>query len=321
MSQPVPGYTRNMVVVVTAIVFTLMASAAWSYEMADVENGGTITGTVTLRGEVPEPRVFPLVLYPFGDFCKKISDGAGHIVLKEFNVDQTGGLQDAVVAVLDVKRGKAFRYRDTELLTINCMFHPADVPESEQFELHDGQLTHVHPLVTVMRNESVLSVTNKDPIMHAAQVYQPEKGNRVLSFPIPVSYKPHSGFVALEKNKRTVQIICGMHEYMQSWAWVADNPYFVRTHRGGGFTIDNLPPGTYQVAVWHPHMRPLIKEMTVPANGTVTLNFELDASQVTRPMYETQAQFRIPPGRDPTVDIEGCEGPYCVRREHSHHSR
>ncbi|MEW6682290.1 MAG: carboxypeptidase-like regulatory domain-containing protein [Nitrospirota bacterium] len=302
-----------------AVGWTAGAAVAWSYEMADVANGGTITGTVRLRGDVPEPRVFPMVLYPFGDFCKKISDGEGHVVLKEFNVDSGGGLQDAVVAVLNVQRGKPFKSRDTELLTVNCMFHPADVPESEQFELHDGRLTHVHPLVTVMRDDSWLSVTNRDPIMHAAQVYQAEKGNRVLSFPIPVSYKAHSGYVDLERGKRIVQIICGMHEYMQTWAWVAENPYFAKARKDGTFAIENLSPGTYLVAAWHPHMDPLVKQVTVPANGTVALDFELDAAQVVRPIYETQAQFRIPPERDPNVDLQGCEGPYCVRRPHAHH--
>lgn len=296
-------------------------AVGWAYEMIDVANGGTIRGTVRLQGDLPEPRVFPMVLYPFGDFCKKISDGEGHVVLKEFNVDAGGGLQDAVVAVLNVKRGKPFKYRDTELLTVNCMFHPADVPESEQFELHDGQLTHVHPLVTVIRDDSWLSVTNRDPIMHAAQVYQAEKGNRVLSFPIPVSYKAHSGYVRLEPGKRVVQIICGMHEYMQTWAWVAENPYFAKARKDGTFSIENLPPGTYLVAAWHPHMDPLVKEVTVPANGTVNLDFELDSAQVVRPIYETQTQFRIPPERDPSVDLQGCEGPYCVRRPHSHDSR
>ncbi len=318
MTQTLEMMPRVGFAVVLA-VWAVGAPVAWAYEMADVANGGTITGTVRLRGDVPEPRVFPMVLYPFGDFCKKISDGEGHVVLKEFNVEQGGGLQDAVVAVLNVKRGKPFRYRDTELLTVNCMFHPADVPEGEQFELHDGQLTHVHPLVTVIRDDSWLSVTNRDPIMHAAQVYQAEKGNRVLSFPIPVSYKAHGGFVDLERGKRIVQIICGMHEYMQTWAWVADNPYFATARKDGTFTIERLPPGTYLVAAWHPHMDPLVKEVTVPANGSIDIDFELDAAQVVRPIYETQTQFRIPPERDPNVDLQGCEGPYCVRRPHVHH--
>jgi hypothetical protein len=303
---------------VLAVLFW-SAFDSWSYQVTQVKNGGRMTGTVTLRGDVPPPRAFPMVLYPHGEFCKKLSDGNGHVLLKEFNVDAAGALQDAVVAVQNVSQGKAFRYRDTELETVNCMFHPADVPESEQFGHREGHLVHIHPLVTVMRDPSLLTVANRDPIVHAAQVYQAEKGNRVLSFPIPVSYKPNSGYVDLEKGKRIVQIICGMHEYMQSWAWVVDNPYFAKTHAGGAFAIDNLPPGTYRVLAWHPHMQPIVKEIVIPADGAVTLDFEFDASQVVRPIYETQEQFRIPPTRDPTVDLTGCEGPYCVKREHEHH--
>lgn len=306
------------------LAVAVMVSMAWDsialpYETGEVTNGGMITGKVTLHGPIPEPRAFPMVLYPFGDFCKKISDGDGLVLLKEFNVDDTDGLQDAVVAVQGVQRGKAFRYRDTDLVTVNCMFHPADVPESEQFKRHDGKLVHIHPLVTVMRNHSLLSVVNRDPVVHAAQVYQPEKGNRVLSFPIPVSFQVSSGYMDLDEGRRIAQIICEMHEYMQTWAWVVDNPYFAKTRKGGAFTIENLPPGTYKVTAWHPHMKPIEKLVTISPNGTATLDFEFDARQVVRPIYETQAQFRIPPERDPTVDLKGCEGPYCVKREEAHH--
>jgi len=203
---------------------------------------------------------------------------------------------------------------------VNCMFHPAEVPENEQFEIQDGRLIHIHPLVTVIRNHSQVSVTNRDPIDHAMQVYQPEKGNRVMSFPIPIaSRRPSNGYVELEAEKQIVQIICEMHEYMQTWAWVVDNPYFERTKRDGSFTIDKLPPGTYKVTVWHPHLKLIEKTVTVSAGGTVSLDFEFDANQVVRPLYETQKQFRIAPERDPTVDLKGCEGPYCVREEHEHH--
>jgi hypothetical protein len=300
------------------IICIMWSFMAFAYESGEVTNGGTITGKVKLRGSIPEPRVFPMVLYPFGDFCKKISDGEGLVLLQEFNVDIAGGLQDAIVAIQGIRHGKPFRSRDTDLVTVNCMFHPADIPDSEQFDRRDGQLVHVHPLVTVMRNHSVLSVVNRDPIVHAAQVYQPEKGSRVLSFPVPVSYQTSYGYVALDKGIRITQIICEMHEYMQTWAWVIDNPYFARTSKGGLFTIENIPQGTYKVTVWHPHMQPVEKQVTIRPGGTSMLDFDLDAGQIVRPIYETQAHFRIPPERDPTVNLKGCEGPYCVRREHPH---
>src|SRR3990172_13108188 len=73
-------------------------SEVLGYEEVDVRNGGAIAGKVRLNGPIPEPRVFPLVLYPFGPFCKKISDGKGHIVLEEFIVETGGRLPDPLVA-------------------------------------------------------------------------------------------------------------------------------------------------------------------------------------------------------------------------------
>ncbi len=285
----------------------------YAYETIKVKNGGTITGKVVLEGSVPEPRVFPLVLYPFGTFCKKISDGKGHVLLKEFNVDEKGGLQDAVVAVQNVKKGKPFRHIKNLYESVNCMFHPADVPEDEQFELHGGKLTHVHPLVGLMENHQPLYVKNLDPILHNGQIYQKEKGNRVLNFPLPISQKLFGGYIHLDEGIRIVQMICGMHEFMQAWGWVVDNPYYMKTRKGGGFKIDQLPPGTYQVTAWHPHIKPVVREVTIPPNGSVSLDFEFDASQVVRPQYERQEKFRIGPESNPLEDWEGCEEPFCVR--------
>src|SRR3989338_5534529 len=105
---------------------------AFGYEEGEVRNGGSITGRVLLKGPIPEPRVFPLVLYPFGPFCKKISDGQGNVRVEEFFVDAGGGMQDAIVAVQQVKKGKPFPRVENELVAVDCMFHPADVPDEEQ---------------------------------------------------------------------------------------------------------------------------------------------------------------------------------------------
>src|SRR6266566_2120892 len=98
-------------ILITGAVFLGMVgllgiSAPPGYQEISVKNGGTITGKVTLKGAIPVPRVFPLVLYPFGPFCKKISDGQGNVRLMEFTVDPTRGLQDSIVAVQQVKKGK-----------------------------------------------------------------------------------------------------------------------------------------------------------------------------------------------------------------------
>ncbi len=301
----------------TGVIFLGMAglseiSAASNYEEIAVSNGGTITGKVTLKGSVPEPRVFPVVQYPFGVFCKKVSDGHGMIRLEEFIVSPDGGMQDTIVAVQQVKKGKPFPHIKQELVAVDCMFHPADVPDSEQFIVtEEKKVRHAHPLVMVLENHQPISVVNKDPIIHNGQFFQNEKGNIILNFPLPVSSEPRGGILNFEPGKRISQMICGMHEFMQSWGFVVDNPYYAKTKRDGGFTIDRLPPGTYKVAAWHPHLKPIEQEVTVPANGNVAINFEFDSSRVVRPEYERQEKFRIGPEAHPHEHLEECEAPYC----------
>ena len=291
-------------------------SAVRAYEEAAVKNGGMITGKVTLKGAVPEPRVFPLVLYPFGSYCKKISDGHGNVLLREFNVDDSGGIQDAVIAVENVERGKPFPPIKNDFIAVDCMFHPADVADSEMFEVHEGMMHHVHPLLEVMQNDQPLRVKNKDPIIHNGQVFQKQKGNIVLNFPLPVSdNKWYGGVVHLDRGRKIVQMICGMHEFMQTWGWLVDNPYYAKTKKGGAYTIDQLPPGKYKVTGWLPHMKPIEKEITVSANGTTELDFEFDAKQVVRPHYESQEKFRVGPEAMQHEHLEGCEGPFCVKKE------
>jgi hypothetical protein len=161
-------------------------------------------------------------------------------------------------------------------------------------------------------------VVNRDPVIHDTQVYQPETGHRVVRFPIPVSRRTTRGWINIDQGRRIAQIICGMHEYMQTWAWIVDNPYFDKTNKTGTFTIENLPPGIHTVTAWHPHLKPIEKSIDVPPGGHVEVVFEFDARQVVRPIYETQEHFRIPPESETTLDLFGCEGPYCVRREHHH---
>jgi hypothetical protein len=288
------------------------SAVSGQYEEAAVTNGGTFVGKVTLKGSVPEPRIFPVVLYPFGPFCKKVSDGHGNIRLEEFIVSSDGGMQDAIVAVQEVRRGKPFPHVKADLVAVDCMFHPADVPDSELFVVgQERKLRHAHPLVMALENHRPISVVNKDPIIHNGQVFQSERGNIILNFPLPVSDEPRGGILDFEPGKRISQMICGMHEFMQSWGFVVDNPYYAKTKRNGEFAIDRLPPGTYQVVAWHPHLKPIEREMTVPANGRVTIDFEFDARSVQRPIYEKQEKFRIGPEAHPHEHLEDCEAPYC----------
>jgi hypothetical protein len=246
-------------------------SAASEYKEVTVTDGGTITGKVTMEGELPPPRLFHLVLYPFGKFCEKISDGNGNRALHEFNVSKDGGLQDVVIAVQGVRKGKHFSHPTGEFHARNCAFFP---------------------FVSVIENHQKIKVVNEDPVIHNIQVYQNEKGNIILNQPLPVK-STQTGTLNFESSKKISQTICGMHEFMQNWAFVVDNPYYATTQADGRFSIDSLPPGTYTITAWHPSMQIASKTITVPARGAVKVNFEFEASEVERPEYEQQEEGRI----------------------------
>jgi hypothetical protein len=313
-------WEKRLRIAVLVVGVVLLGVPGWpgrsvAYEETTVRNGGTLTGRVVLDGPVPEPRVFSLVLYPFGPFCKRISDGQGHVLLQEFLTGKDGGLQDAVVTVQNVSQGKPFPPIKNEFVAIDCMFHPADVPQAEQYIVSEkGRLTHAHPVVAILQNHHPISVVNKDPIIHNGQVFQSERGNIVLNFPLPVSPEPRGGPIHFEPGKRIAQMICGMHEFMQSWGFMVDNPYYARTKRDGHFTIDALPPGTYTVSAWHPHLKPIEWTVTIRPGETTAIDFTFDAKKVVRPSYESQEKFRIGPEALPHQHLEGgeCEPPYCT---------
>jgi hypothetical protein len=273
---------------------SLASGLSTGYEQIQVHNGGTITGKVTLKGPIPKPRIFHLSLYPFGTYCKKISDGKGNLVLQEYNVGSDGGFQDVIIAVEHVRKGKPFVPIKAEYVSTNCMFHPAEIPESELYHMDTmGHMMHVHPLVEVMENHEPLTVVNKDPIFHNGQVFERERGNIVMNFPLPPNTdKPFGGILNLDPGKRLVEMICGMHEFMQAWGFAVDNPYYAKTKIDGKFTIDQLPPGTYEVVAWHPHFKTIEKKITVTANGTAPLDFEFDASKVHRRTFESEEGTR-----------------------------
>ncbi|MFQ5588003.1 MAG: carboxypeptidase-like regulatory domain-containing protein [Nitrospiria bacterium] len=274
----------------------LRNTPAYAYEEVDVSRGGKIAGRITLKGDIPKPRVFSLSLYPFGTFCKKISDGKGHVLLKDFVVGDHGGLWNAVIAIQSVEKGKPFPLIQREFVAVDCMFHPADVAAREQFFTDEsGQMYHEHPNVAILENHQPISVINQDPIVHNIQVFQNERGNIILNSPLPVSTRPRGGGLHFDEGKRISQMICGMHEFMQSWGFVVNNPYYAMSAKDGTYEIDQILPGEYTVSIWHPHYKIYEKKVVVPENGTVKLDFEFDASIVKRPLYESQRRFRMDP--------------------------
>ncbi len=63
------------------------------------------------------------------------------------------------------------------------------------------------------------------------------------------------------------KVYCNIHQKMILDIVVLDNHYFAVTDEKGSFTIDNVPPGQYNLNVWHIYGGVSTKTITVGENG------------------------------------------------------
>jgi Carboxypeptidase regulatory-like domain len=67
------------------------------------------------------------------------------------------------------------------------------------------------------------------------------------------------------------------HTWMHAYLFVADHPYHAVTDASGRFELDQVPPGTYTIAVWHELLGGREQKVTVAPGQTTTVDFELHA--------------------------------------------
>jgi hypothetical protein len=282
-------------VIFLSLLLAALVSSARAYDVVEVQHGGAVTGRVTLDGPVPSPKGFNLVTFPDPEYCGRISDGKGWRLLRDFTVDPVGGLKDVVVMLEGVEAGKAFDLSVPRLEARDCRFQP---------------------FVTVVRDGHAVEVVNMDPVMHDVQAYEMSHrlGARVLfNSPLPMNSHHKRGDlhathrhlpgqsmlerIHLSRDRRIFVMQCGFHAFMESWALAVTSPYYAVTDENGGFVIDNVPPGTYRLAVWHPQTGPMQEQMvTVEPDGRVALGLSLRPPTGHRTAHEVVDNPRFGPG-------------------------
>jgi plastocyanin len=72
-----------------------------------------------------------------------------------------------------------------------------------------------------------------------------------------------------------VDVFCAIHPKMHCIILVVPNPFFAMADEKGRFAIKKLPPGTYKVRAWHERIPSQTREVVVPAEGDVKVEFTL----------------------------------------------
>ena len=161
-------------------------------------------------------------------------------------VDPQGRLANAVVILTGVKRAAA---AETVVTNEKCRFGPR---------------------VQLTRPNANVRTTSKDPILHTTQA-QLENGRTIFNVALPVPginvSKPIGG-------AGIVRLNCNTHPWMRGWLIVTDDAGAV-SGADGKFMIDNVPPGTYELRVWHEALKGAPQKITVAAGKPTDVGFTL----------------------------------------------
>ena len=286
------------------LILSIPASSVWGYAVKEIAGGGTVLGTVTLSGLVPDPKAYNLVIFPDPEYCGRISNGNGWRLLRDFLVNEQGEVRNVVVLLEGVTEGKPFSLSVPRVEARDCRFLP---------------------FTTVVRSGHGIEVVNMDPVMHDIQAYETSTamGTRVLfNSPLSFNRRHHRGDLhathdhrpgeslvrqfQLSKKRRTFVMQCGFHAYMQSWAIAVDNPYYVLTDENGRFSLEDVPPGTYDLRAWHPGIKQVVKQqVTIEPGKNLTVDFQLPSPGRRKTALTVRTPPRFTPaalGREFTIE-------------------
>jgi plastocyanin len=167
------------------------------------------------------------------------------------NVKRSRNSSDAVVYIERIP-GKTFA-------------PPAKHPTMDQKRM--VFIPHVLPILA----GTTVDFLNSDPVKH--NIFTPSPaGDKFNLGTWPAGIVKTFTF----RKPGVVTLLCNVHPEMSAYIVVTETPYYAVTNANGGFTIRGVPPGSYTISAWHERSKKAVTQnVTVPASGSVTANFEL----------------------------------------------
>lgn len=214
---------------------TLVAILGWGTPA--LAQPGSISGVVTTTATAPRPLRVTLDAKVCGS---ELPD-------ESIVVGPGGVLANAVVTLTGVK--VTAPYPDPQVTNEKCRFLPR---------------------VQLARPGAPTKTTSHDPLLHTTNAAL--DGGRTLfnvGLPVPnlVVTRPLAG-------PGLVRITCNTHTWMRGFIVVTDEMAAV-SGADGRFQLTNVPPGTYELRVWHEALKAAPMKVTVAAGATAAVKVAL----------------------------------------------
>jgi len=218
--------------------------------VVDATTAGSISGTVTFEGKVPQFRPIDMSAEPACVQAHPAPVAPPVVVL-----GQRGALANAVVYI---KSGLgAYRYDKpagpVALDQKGCMYVPR---------------------ILAVRTGQPFEIKNTDPVTH--NVHPIPRENKSWNRSLAAGEAPF--ITNFPHEELAIPIVCNIHPWMRAYLFVFDNPYFEITTDAGSFDLKNLPPGTYTVEVWHERFGTLDQTVTIAPKESKSLSFQFTDS-------------------------------------------
>lgn len=83
--------------------------------------------------------------------------------------------------------------------------------------------------------------------------------------------------IYVSKPEVAISVGCDVHPWMQAYIAVVEHPYFAVTPAEGRVSLRQVPPGDYELAVWHERLGTKERAVTLAPKGTASVRFDFQA--------------------------------------------
>jgi len=204
------------------LLVTVEVVAQSSYQVVQLNQTGTISGTVKWAGPIPRIPAFPI------DKDPQICDPDSHKTrdLDRLIVGPQNGVANTVVFLKNISRGKAM-----------------DIPEARRSL--DQRQCRYEPHILLVAQSGPLQLMSSDAVLHTVHM----DGAASYNLPFPFTNRPVTRTMP---TAGLVNVRCnGGHSWMNAEILVVPHPYYTVTDESGKFELTDVPPGQYEIEAWH----------------------------------------------------------------------
>lgn len=237
-----PSYMHRSCTRLLAVTLLVAEASLLPLHSSAEPPGAPLTGRVIFRGAVPPPEVVAVTRDP--EIC-----GATRTLEPLLVQPGTHGVQYAVVSLAGAQ-----------------LTPPPDPPATTAIANDHCAFS---PHVETLRVGQSLEISNRDPLLHNTHITIDTR--TFFNVAMVAGGKPIHKVV---KQPGLFQVRCDVHRFMQGYVVAFDHPYHTVTQATGEFRMVGLPPGKQQLTVWHETLGTLQHEVTIPAQGDVSLTLE-----------------------------------------------